>query len=99
MVIFLWARGTDWSTIPVLCLRFSDWPISIYNLAYIFHRVLSDPYSDILRSKECHTKKLLANMLYCKMFDFFKAIFNFINGTHTFIFRKKQVEDTCLLRL
>ena len=48
MVIFLQARGTDWSTKPVLCLRFSDWPISIHNWVYIFHRVLSDPDSDAI---------------------------------------------------
>ena len=36
-----------------------------------FHRVLSDPYSDVLCSEECQTKKLL---VYCKMFAFFKAI-------------------------
>ena len=43
---------------PVLCLRFSDWPISIHNWVYIFHRVLSDPYFDVLYSEECQTKKL-----------------------------------------
>ena len=69
MVIFLLARGTDWSTIPFLCLRFSDWHISIHNWVYIFHRVLSDPYFE-----ECQTKKLL---VCCKMFAFFKAIFKF----------------------
>ena len=35
----------------------------IHNWVYIFHRVLLDPYSDVLRSEECQTKKLLANML------------------------------------
>ena len=48
---------------PVLCLRFSDWLISIHNWIYIFHRVLSDHYSDVLCSEECQTKKLFANML------------------------------------
>ena len=51
-------------------LRFSDWPISIHN-PYIFHRVLSDPYPDVLCSVEYQTKKLL---VCCKMFVFFKAI-------------------------
>ena len=74
MVIFLKARGTDWSTIPVLCLRFSDWPISIHNWVYIFHRVLSNPDSDVLCSEEYQTKKLF---VCCKMFAFFKAIFKF----------------------
>ena len=74
MVIFLKARGTDWSAIPVLCLRFSDWPISIHNWVYIFHHVFSDPYSDVLCSEECQTKKLL---VCCTMFAFFKAIFKF----------------------
>ena len=32
VVIFLSARRTDWTTKPVLSLRFSDWPISIHNL-------------------------------------------------------------------
>ena len=32
----------------VMYLRFSDWPISIHNWVYIFHRVLSDPYSAVL---------------------------------------------------
>ena len=45
----------------------------IYNWVYIFHRVLSDPYSDVLCSEECQTRKLL---VCCKMFAFFKAIFN-----------------------
>ena len=52
-------------------LRFSNWPISIHNWVYIFHRVLSDPFSDVLCSEECQTKKLL---VCCKMFAFFKAI-------------------------
>ena len=43
--------------------RFSDWPISIHNWVYFFHRVLSDPYSDVLCPEECQTKKLLVNML------------------------------------
>ena len=45
--IFLQARGTDWRIVPVMCLRFSDWPISIHNSVYIFHLALADPYSDI----------------------------------------------------
>ena len=59
---------------PVTCLHFSDWPISIHNWVYIFHRVLSDPDSDVLCSEECQAKKLL---VCCKMFAFFKAIFKF----------------------
>ena len=39
-----------------------------------FRRVLSDPYSDVLCSEECQTKKLL---VCCKMFALFKAIFKF----------------------
>ena len=62
VVNFLQARGTNWSTIPVMCLRFSDWPISIQNWVYIFHRVLSNPYSDVLCSEECQAQKLLAHM-------------------------------------
>ena len=53
-------------------MRFSDWPISIDNWVYIFHRVLSDPYSDVLWSEEGRTNRLL---VCCKMFAFFKAIF------------------------
>ena len=45
---------------------------------YIFHRVLSDPYSDVLCSEECQTKKIL---VYCKMFAFFKAILIIFSGT------------------
>ena len=52
-----------------MCLRFSDWPISIHNWVYIFHRVLSDPYPGVLFSEECQTKKLL---VCCKMFAFSK---------------------------
>ena len=58
-----------------MCLLFSDWPISIHNWVNVFHRVLSDPYSDVLCSKECQTKKLL---VCCKMFAFFKANFKYI---------------------
>ena len=36
------------------------------------HRVLSDPYSDVLCSEECQTKKLL---VCCKMFAFFQSHF------------------------
>ena len=44
-------------------------------IGYIFFdRVLLDPYSEILCSEECQTKKLLAC---CKMFAFLKAIFKF----------------------
>ena len=42
-------------------------------LGIYFHRVLSDPYSDVLCSEECQTKKLL---VCCKTFAFFKAILN-----------------------
>ena len=62
VVTFLQARGTYWTTIPVTCLRISDWPISIHNWLYIVQRVLSDPYSDALSSEECQTTKLLVNM-------------------------------------
>ena len=48
-----------------MCLCFSDWPISIQN---------SDPYPDAFYSKECQTNKILVAC--CKMFSFFKAIFN-----------------------
>ena len=74
MVIFLKARGTDWSTIPVLSCVFL---IGLFRstTGYIFfHRVLSDPYSDVLCSEECQTKKLLVCY---KMFAFLKAIFKF----------------------
>ena len=50
------------------------WPISIHNWVYIFHHVLSDPYSDVLCSEECQKQKLL---VCCKMFPFFEAIFKF----------------------
>ena len=40
-------------------------------LGIYFHRVLSDPYSDVLCSEECQTKKLLVCRI---MFAFFKAI-------------------------
>ena len=74
-------RGTDWSTIPVLCLRFSDWPISIHNWVYIFPSCFFGTYSDVLCSEECQTKKLLVN---CKMFAFFKAIFKFCTAKKLF---------------
>ena len=50
---------------PVTCLHFSDWPISIHNWVYIFHRVLSDPDSDVLCSEECQAKKLLVCFKFC----------------------------------
>ena len=50
----------------VMCLHFSVWPISIHNWVYIFHRVLSDPYSDVLYSEGCQTKKL--SVVSCEMF-------------------------------
>ena len=81
---FLQARSTDWPTLPVRCLRFSNWPISIHNWKYIFHRVLSDPYSDVLCSEECQTKKLLA--VCCKMFAFLNGIFKFCTVKKLFIF-------------
>ena len=56
-----------------MCLRFSDWPISIHNWVYIFPSCFFGTYSDVLCSEECQTKKLL---VCCKMFAFFKAIFN-----------------------
>ena len=59
MVIFLKASGTDWSTIPVLRLRFSDWPISIHNLACIFHRVLSNPMKFYTVCSVCDAEVLL----------------------------------------
>ena len=44
--------------------------LAFFRLAYFdpklgiyFHRVLSDPYSDVLCSEECQTKKLSVNML------------------------------------
>ena len=50
------------------------WPISIHNWVYIFHRVLSDPYSDVLCLKECQPTKL---SVCCQIFASFKAIFKF----------------------
>ena len=72
MAIFLYASGTIGPNEPVLCLRFSCWPISIHNWVLIFYLILLDPYSDVLCSEECQTKKLL---VCCKIFAFFKAIF------------------------
>ena len=57
-----------------MCLRFSDWPISIHNWVYIFPSCFFGTYSDVLCSEECQTKRLL---VCCKMFAFFKAIFKF----------------------
>ena len=50
---------------------------SINRLGPTYHRVLSDPYSDVLCSEECQATKLL---VCCKMFAFFKAMFllNFV---------------------
>ena len=56
--IFFVAGSTDWTTIPVLCLRFSDWPISIHDWVSIFHHVLLDPNSEVICSEKCHMKKL-----------------------------------------
>ena len=53
---------------PVICLRFSDWPISIHKWVYIFHRVFP-PYSDVLYSEECQTKKV--SVVCCEMFALF----------------------------
>ena len=67
------------------CLRFSDWPISIHNRVYIFHRVLSDHYSDVL-------------YICCKIFAFFKAIFkfkkllNYKKETYSF---KEETNENC----
>ena len=43
---------------PLISKKVSDWPISIHNWVYIFHRVLSDPNSDVLYSEVCQVKKL-----------------------------------------
>ena len=66
---------------PDMCLRFSDWPFSIHNWGYIFHRLLSDPYSDDLYSEECQMKRLL---VCCEMFAFFKAIFKFCTANSVY---------------
>ena len=42
---------------------------------------VSDPYSDVLCSEECQTKKLL---VCCKIFAFFKAIFKFCTAKRLF---------------
>ena len=42
----------------------------IHNRVYIFHRVLSDPYSDIFYTKSVRRKLSVC----CKTFGFFKAI-------------------------
>ena len=67
---------------PVIFLRISAWPISIHNWVYIFHRVISDTYSDVLYCEECQTKKLLVAC--CEMFAFFKAIFKFCTAKKLF---------------
>ena len=56
-----------------MCLGFSDWFLTV--MLYIFYRVLSNPYSEVLCSEECQKKKLLAC---CEMFVFFKAIYNLL---------------------
>ena len=43
---------------PIMCLRFSDWHISIRIWVYIFNCILSDPYPDVLYSEECQANKL-----------------------------------------
>ena len=69
MVIFVWARSTDRSTIPVLCLRFSDWPLSIHNWVYNFQCALSDPFSDVYALR-CFRKKAFSQyILKCLLFS------------------------------
>ena len=85
--------------IPVLCLHFSEWPISIHNWVYIFHSVLSDPDIDILCSEECQMKKLLVcfscffqshlQVLYRKNSSFFLDLLNFGVCSTPFLFKTK----------
>ena len=80
-------------------MRFSDWPISIHKLGIYFHRVLSDPDSDVLCSEECQTKELL---VCCKMFAFFKAIFNFVpqkNCSNIFFLNEKVDNSLFFLKI
>ena len=57
MVIFLWTRSTDLTTMPATFLRFSDLVYSIHNRVHILHHVLLDPFFDVFYSEENQTKK------------------------------------------
>ena len=55
-------------------LQHTIFRLTLLRAYFILHRFLLDPYSDIICSEECQTKKLL---VCCKMFALFKAIFKF----------------------
>ena len=65
----------------VMCSRYFNWPSLFYNWVYIFHLVLSEPYSDVLNFKECQAKQLL---VCCEIFVFFKAILKFCSAKKFF---------------